>query len=97
MTDSQRKPFLYVVVCAAGIADDVGKLITAAQERNWDVGVIATPHALPFLDIPAIETRTGFQIRSGWRCSPPSSPTPGMPIPPGETCRVLIEGGAFGM
>ncbi|CAM5662144.1 hypothetical protein SVIOM74S_08018 [Streptomyces violarus] len=26
-----RKPFLYVVVCAAGIAADVSKLITAAQ------------------------------------------------------------------
>jgi hypothetical protein len=38
-----RKPFLYVVVCAAGVAGDVGKLITHAQERHWDVGVIATP------------------------------------------------------
>jgi hypothetical protein len=26
-----KKPFLYVVVCACGIAGDVGKLITAAQ------------------------------------------------------------------
>ncbi|MGW3829481.1 flavoprotein, partial [Streptomyces sp. NPDC005071] len=30
-----KKPFLYVVVCAAGVADSVGKLITAAQEANW--------------------------------------------------------------
>jgi hypothetical protein len=28
------KPFLYVVVCAAGIAADVSKLITAAQEQT---------------------------------------------------------------
>lgn len=29
-----KKPFLYVVVCAAGVAGDVGKLITHAQERH---------------------------------------------------------------
>lgn len=40
--ESDKKPFLYVVVCACGIAGDVGKLITAAQEQNWDVGVVAT-------------------------------------------------------
>ncbi|GGN28551.1 hypothetical protein GCM10011578_064690 [Streptomyces fuscichromogenes] len=33
-----KKPFLYVVACACGIAGDVGKLITAAQERNRAVG-----------------------------------------------------------
>ena len=36
------KPFLQIVVCAAGVATDVGKLITAAQERHWDVGVVVT-------------------------------------------------------
>ncbi|MER5869329.1 flavoprotein [Streptomyces sp. NPDC002044] len=79
MTQPQRKPFLYVVVCAAGIADDVGRLITAAHGRNWDVGVIATPHALPFLDVPAVETQTGFQIRSAWR-----APGDDRPLPPAD-------------
>lgn len=79
MSEPQRKPFLYVVVCAAGIADDAGRLIAAAQERNWDVGVIATPHALPFLDVPAIEARTGFQVRSAWR-----SPGDDRPLPPAD-------------
>ncbi|MFJ3519667.1 flavoprotein [Streptomyces sp. NPDC090131] len=83
MTDPQRKPFLYVVVCAAGIADDVGKLIKAAQERNWAVGVVATPHALPFLDVPAIETQTGFQIRYAWR-----SPGDDRPLPPADAIAV---------
>ena len=45
MTEQAEKPFLYVVVCAAGIASGVGGLITAAQARNWAVGVIATPVA----------------------------------------------------
>ncbi|MEV0174305.1 flavoprotein [Streptomyces sp. NPDC050803] len=69
------KPFLYVVVCAAGIADGVDKLITAAQERGWEVGVIATPVAMNgFFDTAAVETRTGRPIRSAWR-------TPGDPRP----------------
>ncbi|OKK02914.1 flavoprotein [Streptomyces sp. CB03234] len=72
----QRRPksFLYVVVCAAGVAGDVGKLITAAQERQWDVGVVATPLALGFIDAPAIEAQTGYPIRSAWRR--PGDPRP---------------------
>ncbi|WP_020117138.1 flavoprotein [Streptomyces canus] len=51
----QIPPFLYVVVCAAGIAAGVGKLITAAQEREWHVGVIATPTAMNgFFDTAAV-------------------------------------------
>jgi phosphopantothenoylcysteine synthetase/decarboxylase len=55
VTAQAEKPFLYVVVCAAGIAADVSKLITAAQERNWEVGVIATPVAMNgFFDPAAV-------------------------------------------
>lgn len=71
MTD---KPFLYVVVCAAGVAVDTGKLITAAQERRWDVGVIATPQGLGFLDRAAVEAQTGHPVRSAWRA--PGDPRP---------------------
>lgn len=73
-TDRDRKPFLYVVVCAAGIAQDVGALITAAQERNWEVGVIATPLALRFFDTAAVEALTRRPIRSAWRA--PGDPRP---------------------
>ncbi|MGW0014420.1 flavoprotein, partial [Streptomyces tendae] len=52
-------PFLYVVVCAAGVADGVGGLIDAARERGWQVGVIATPVAMGgFFDAAAVEERT---------------------------------------
>ncbi|MFG2410173.1 flavoprotein [Streptomyces goshikiensis] len=67
MTEPQPKPFLYVVACAAGIAGDVGKLIDAAHEQSWDVGVVATPQGLPFLDVSEIEDRTGYPVRSAWR------------------------------
>jgi hypothetical protein len=75
MTDEPRKPFLYLVVCAAGIAAGVGRLITAAQERGWEVGVIATPVAVSgFFDTAEAEARTGRPIRSAWRR--PSDPRP---------------------
>ncbi|MCZ1009872.1 flavoprotein [Streptomyces lydicus] len=78
-----KKPFLYVVVCASGIAGDVGKLITAAQEANWDVGVIATPQGLGFIDTTAIEAQTGYPIRSAWR-----SPGDPRPLPPADAIAV---------
>ncbi|MER5349975.1 flavoprotein [Kitasatospora sp. NPDC002551] len=74
-----REPFLYVVVCASGVADGVGELITAAHAEGWQAGVIATPNALPFLDQEALEAQTGHPIRSAWRT--PGSPRP---LPPAD-------------
>ncbi|MEV1050862.1 flavoprotein [Streptomyces sp. NPDC059017] len=74
---------MYVVVCAAGIAGGVGKLITAAQERDWDVGVVATPQSLDFIDRNALETLTGHPIRSAWRR--PGDPRP---LPPPDAIAV---------
>ncbi|MGW4568606.1 flavoprotein [Streptomyces sp. NPDC004561] len=72
---TRDKPFLYVVVCAAGVAAGVSKLITAAQERAFEVGVIATPVATGgFFDIAAVEAQTGRPIRSAWRT--PADPRP---------------------
>lgn len=68
------RPFLYVVVCASGIAGGVGELITAAQRQGWDVGVVATPQGLGFIDAKAIEAQTGYPIRSAWRR--PGDPRP---------------------
>ncbi|WP_405809284.1 flavoprotein [Streptomyces sp. NBC_00210] len=86
--DQLKKPFLYVVVCAAGIAGDVGKLITAAQEHNWDVGVVATPPALGFIDAHAVETQTGYPIRSAWR-------SPGDPRPLPAADAIAVAPGTF--
>ncbi|MFJ6573882.1 flavoprotein [Streptomyces sp. NPDC091292] len=72
------KPFLYVVVCAAGVASEVGVLIRAAQAGGWEVGVVATPQALGFIDAADVESRTGYPIRSAWRA--PGEPRP-LPAP----------------
>lgn len=75
MAEPEPRPFLYVVVCAAGIADGVGTLIGDAQRQGWDVGVIATPTALGgFFDLAAVERATGRPVRSAWRT--PATPRP---------------------
>ncbi|MFG2793309.1 flavoprotein [Streptomyces sp. NPDC048419] len=89
MTEQAGKPFLYVVVCAAGIAADVGRLITAAQARGWEVGVIATPVAMNgFFDTAGVEARTGRTIRSAWR-------TPGDPRPFPSPDAVVVAPATF--
>ncbi|CAL9500434.1 flavoprotein [Streptomyces sp. enrichment culture] len=77
MSDQDDKPFLQIVVCAAGVAADVSQLIAAAQERRWDVGVVATPRGLSFLDVERIEAQTGRPVRSAWRS--PGEPRPSRP------------------
>ncbi|MEV7602421.1 flavoprotein [Kitasatospora sp. NPDC089797] len=69
-------PMLYVVVCAAGVADGVGELISAAQGRGWDVGVVATPLATGFIDQAAVRALTGYPIRSAWRKPGDDRPLP---------------------
>lgn len=70
-----EQPFLYVVVCAAGVAAGVGELIGAARERGWEAGVIATPAAMNgFFDTDAARALTGRPVRSAWRT--PADPRP---------------------
>lgn len=89
MTEQDSKPFLYVVVCAAGIAAGVSRLITAAQERDWEIGVFATPVAMGgFFDTAAVEAQTGRPIRSAWR-------TPGDPRPFPPPDAVLVAPATF--
>ncbi|WP_308250043.1 flavoprotein [Sphaerisporangium fuscum] len=68
---------LYVIVCAAGIAPDVGKLVTLAQDAGWAVQIVATPPALDFVDVPALEKQTGRPVRSRYR--KPYEPKPPRP------------------
>ncbi|WP_327235093.1 flavoprotein [Streptomyces sp. NBC_01317] len=82
-SDRSEKPFLYVVVCAAGVAGGVGTLITAAHARGWAVGVIATPQGLGFIDADAVVERTGYPVRSAWRR--PGEPRP---LPPPDAIAV---------
>ncbi|EYT82483.1 MULTISPECIES: flavoprotein [unclassified Streptomyces] len=78
------RPFLYVVVCAAGVASGVGALVAAAQTRGWEVGVIATPVAMSgFFDTDDMRERTGRPVRSRWR-----TPDDPRPFPPPDAVAV---------
>jgi Flavoprotein len=81
-------PFLYVVVCAAGVASGVGELITAARERGWRVGVVATPQAMTFIDGDALTAATGYPIRSAWR-------RPGEPRPLPDPTAIAVAPATF--
>ncbi|MER5644774.1 flavoprotein [Streptosporangium sp. NPDC002524] len=73
MTEPGR--ILYVIVCAAGAARDVGRLVALALDEGWVVQVVATPSALGFVDVPVLERQTGRPVRSRYR-------TPDEPKPP---------------
>jgi len=58
---------LSVIVCGAGPASEVGTLVKLAQQRGWCVQLIATPAALDFLDVAALEALTGSAVRHSYR------------------------------
>ncbi|GII79141.1 hypothetical protein Sru01_41230 [Sphaerisporangium rufum] len=68
---------LYLIVCAAGPAPDAGRLVALAQDAGWTVQVVATPSAVDFVDVAALEARTGRPVRSRYRR--PSEPKPPRP------------------
>ncbi|WP_433826016.1 flavoprotein [Actinoplanes sp. CA-015351] len=68
---------LYVIVCATGPAPGVGDLVSQALRLGWEVQVVATPLALGFVDVPALEKLTGRPVRSRYRR--PDEPKPPRP------------------
>lgn len=69
MKHQSANPVLYVVVCGAGPASQVGQLVVEAQRHGWDVQVIATPSALGFIDVPVLEMQSSHGLRSNYRSS----------------------------
>lgn len=67
MTEARKRRVLYVIVCGAGPASEVGRLVGLAQQRGWDVQIIATPASLDFVDAAALEAQTGRPVRSRYR------------------------------
>lgn len=63
MTPPDATRVVYVIACGAGAAREVGRLVAQARQRGWDVHLIATPAALDFLDLSALEAQTGHAIR----------------------------------
>ncbi|MGC5343032.1 flavoprotein [Streptomyces sp. DT171] len=66
--------------CVAG-AREPGP--TRTKGPNWEVGVVATPQGLGFIDTAAVEEQTGYPIRSASRA--PGEPRP---LPPPDAVAV---------
>jgi phosphopantothenoylcysteine decarboxylase len=58
---------LYVIACASPPAREVAELVRAAQGHGWDVCVLATPSAVRFMDVTALERLTGHPVRSEYK------------------------------
>lgn len=89
MTDDQANGrVLYAIACATPAARDIDKLVFLAQEQGWTACVIATPSAVRFLDVPALERQTGFPVRSEYK-------QPGTPdvLPPADA--IIVGGASF--
>ncbi|WP_034087803.1 flavoprotein [Streptacidiphilus albus] len=67
MTGDETNRVLYIITCAAGPAPGVGTLIDLARAEGWRVHLIATPSAVAFLDLDAIEARLGGPVFSEYR------------------------------
>lgn len=67
MTADTPGRVLTIVCCAAGPASEAGTLAQLAARDGWAVQIIATPDALAFLDVPALERQTGAPVRSAYR------------------------------
>lgn len=58
---------LQIIVCGAGPAGDVTKLISLAHDRGWTTAVTATTAALDFVDAQQIQDLSGHPIRTGYQ------------------------------
>jgi phosphopantothenoylcysteine synthetase/decarboxylase len=66
-TAANPERHLTIIVCAAGPAADVATLVEAAHRNRWAVSIVATPQAVSFVDIHALEDLTGQPVRSEQR------------------------------
>jgi hypothetical protein len=60
------KLVLYLMICGAGPADHIDRMVTLAQADGWEVHCVATPAAVQhFLDLDALAELTGHVVRTG--------------------------------
>lgn len=58
---------LYVVACAAPPAHDLHLVAPHMRSLGWDLCIVPTPDAIPFLDLTALGGQTTLPIRSEYR------------------------------
>jgi phosphopantothenoylcysteine synthetase/decarboxylase len=65
-----------IVVCAAPPAARVEELVALGHRRGWELAVVASRDALPFMDVEGLERATGHPVRSRWRLPDEPSSVP---------------------
>jgi hypothetical protein len=66
-----RPSVLYLMICGAGPADHIDRMVELAQADGWDVWCVATPSAIEhFLDLDALATLSGHPVHR--RCPRPT-------------------------
>jgi len=65
--EHQQQRVLYIISCGSPVAQTVPALVTQAQDADWHVCVITTPHGTKFLDIPLLECLSNHPIRSQYK------------------------------
>jgi len=58
---------VYIVVCAAPPAAHAVEFVELGRRRGWELAVVASPDALPFMDVEGLERGAGYPVRSRWR------------------------------
>ncbi|NUQ88920.1 MAG: flavoprotein [Glycomyces artemisiae] len=69
---------LYIGVCGAGPASQVGELVKLAQADGWGCWIILSPAAVPMVDVQMLEAVSGHPVRSAHRApgTPGRTPRP---------------------
>jgi phosphopantothenoylcysteine synthetase/decarboxylase len=67
MTTRQAQKVLYIVACGGRPAGNLPPLVQHAQDRGWDVCVIATPSGMNFLDPAPLAALTSHPVRCDYK------------------------------
>lgn len=67
MITRQARKVLYIVACGGRPAGDLPPLVQHAQDRGWDVCVIATPSGMNFLDPELLAALTSHPVRCEYK------------------------------
>ena len=65
--ETKQNRVLYIISCGSPVAQLVPELVSQAQTVGWHVCVITTPYGRNFLDIPLLESMTGYPVRSTYK------------------------------
>jgi phosphopantothenoylcysteine synthetase/decarboxylase len=65
--ECRSQKVLYMISCGSPVAQRVPEFVTQAQDADWKVCAITTPHGTKFLDLPSLERLTGYPVRCQYK------------------------------